>query len=101
MSGNRGILCPQCGIGILELALRVQVEARLTQRPDGGYGIGSVTQSPAQVRKRLEREHCDSSGRLILEGSFEDETGGMDGEVVFCSYQCGFTGHVTENGIEK
>jgi hypothetical protein len=98
MAPSPSVPCPNCGAP-LEVALNVQVEVRLTKRASGGYGLGAVRQSPAEVRARLFREHC-KDGRLYL-GEPEDEIR-IEGEVVFCSRRpaCEFIGRITEEGIE-
>ena len=95
MAGNRSVPCPTCGAP-LEIALEVQVEARLTKRPDGSYGIGAVRQTPGQIRARLEHQYGNDDGSLYLAA----EESRPEGEVVFCSKRCGFIGTVTSEGIE-
>lgn len=99
MAGNRSVPCPECGAP-LEVALEVQVEARLTKLPGGGYGIGAVRQTPGQVRARLERQHGNEDGSLYLAGEEAEHEDRAAGEVVFCTRPCGFTGTITDEGVE-
>lgn len=99
MSGNQSVPCPTCG-SPLEVALQVQVEARLTKRPAGGYGLGAIRPTAGQIRQRLVRHHCDPDGRLEL-GPDPDE-GEPEGEVVFCTRPgCDFMGTITDEGLEE
>lgn len=98
MAPSPSVPCPICDAP-LEVALDVQVEVRLTKRAGGGYGLGIVRQSPAEVRARLLCGYC-KDGRLYL-GEPEDESR-AEGEVVFCSRRpaCEFIGTDCEKGIE-
>lgn len=98
MAGNRSVPCPNCGAP-LEVALNVGIEARLTKRPQGGYGIGAVQQSAGELRKRLLRQHASDDGELHLGG--DDAEGEPEGEVVFCSRRCGFMGTITDDGLDE
>lgn len=99
MAGNRFVPCPRCRAP-LEVALDVQVEVRLVARTDGKYGIGAVHQTLGQIRARLERQHGTSDGSLYLAGEPDEHEERPEGEVVFCSKRCGFSGFVTDRGIE-
>jgi hypothetical protein len=94
MTGNQGVPCPNCDTP-LHVALSVQVEARLTRHPSGGYGLGALQQTAAEVRRRLERENCDN-GKLFVGLASEENP---EGQVVLCP-RCGFAGTATRSGIE-
>jgi hypothetical protein len=92
MAGNRSVPCPSCGAP-LEVALEVVIGARLISRPQGGYGIGAVQQTIAELRRRLQHQHGDRDGGLFL-----DE----DGCVVQCTRRprCDYIATLTEEGLE-
>ncbi len=100
MAGNRGVPCPKCGRP-LEVALSVQVEARLVARTDGRYGIGAIRQTPGEIRRRLEQAHGTEDGALYLAAEPAEQEDRAEGEVVLCTGRCGFVGTVTDQGIEE
>lgn len=98
MAGNRSVPCPRCGEP-LDVVLQVQVEARLTQIPHAGFGIGAIKQTVGELRRRAELDYCNADKELNL-GERGEEEDRPEGEVVFCG-SCDFSGRVTDDGIEE
>lgn len=92
MPHSPSVPCPSCGAP-LEIALEVVIGARLTGRPCGGYGIGAVQQTAAELRSRLRSHYAGSDGSLFVDD---------DGYVVQCSNRprCDYIATLVPEGLE-